>query len=354
MIFTPVLPLWLLIALSGVLVAFGLWQWIATIKRPGSWHWIVRILMVVVLLAIALRPTIPGTHRPPAAMGDIDIYFVVDTTSSMAAEDWDESGTGGAGGTRDGGAGESVTGRAATRLDGVKADIASIADRVPGARYALVTFDAVTVQRMPLTTDASALQSASEAMTQEITTYSRGSSIDAPVEFLTNLLTKAEEQEPGRNRIVFYLGDGEQTSGTSPASFEGIAPLIAGGAVLGYGTEEGGRMREFSGYADGSPMYIQDYTTGTDAISRMDEGNLQLIASQLGVDEMHRTPGADIDPAVDGLSVGTVTVDDQVDIRRTDELYWMIAIVLGALLLTEVGGVIGSLRELRRVKGGAA
>ena len=346
MTINPVLPIWAVAVLGTVLAAFAVWQFLAGVRRPGAWHWIARLAMVVVLVIIALRPTIPGNHRPPSAMGDLDVYFVVDTTSSMAAEDWpDET----ASGTDENGAPKPPT-----RLDGAKADITGIADRLAGARYALVTFDAVAVQRMPLTTDATALRSAAEAMTQEITTYSRGSSIDAPVEFMTTLLTQAEEQEPGRNRIMFYLGDGEQTSGAAPGSFESIAPLIGGGGVLGYGTEAGGTMREFSGYQDGSVRYIQDYSTGEPAVSRLDPGALETIASQLGVESEIRTPGASLDDALEGLAVGGVTVEDEVDIRRTDELYWVFALGFGVLLLTELPGLVGALGELRRTKGGRA
>ncbi|WP_285041866.1 VWA domain-containing protein [Plantibacter sp. LMC-P-059a] len=346
MTINPVLPIWALAVFGAVLAAFAGWQFLAGIRRPGAWHWLARLAMVLVLVVIALRPTIPGNHRPPSAMGDLDVYFVVDTTSSMAAEDWtDET----LPDTDENGAPQPPT-----RLDGAKADITGIADRLAGARYALVTFDAVTVQRMPLTTDATALRSATEAMTQEVTTYSRGSSIDEPVEYLTTLLTKAEEQEPGRNRIVFYLGDGEQTSGTQPESFESIAPLIGGGGVLGYGTEAGGTMREFSGYQDGSVRYIQDYSTGEPAVSRLDPGALETIASQLGVKAEIRTPGAALDDVVDGLAVGGVTVQDEVDIRRTDELYWVFALAFGALLLTEIPAIVAALGELRRTKGSRA
>ncbi|MGK9148673.1 VWA domain-containing protein [Plantibacter flavus] len=340
----PVLPVWALIVFGVVLGGFAIWQFLAGPRRAGAWHWLARLLMVVLLIVIALRPTIPGNHRPPAAMGDLDVYFVVDTTSSMAAEDWpDDEATG---------TDENGAPAPATRLDGAKADITGIADRLAGARYALVSFDAVAVQRMPLTTDATALRSATEAMTQEITTYSRGSSIDAPVDFLTTMLTQAEEQEPGRNRILFYLGDGEQTSGQQPGSFEGIAPLIRGGGVLGYGTETGGTMREFSGYQDGSVRYIQDYSTGEPAVSRLDPGALETIAAQLGVDAEIRTPGASLDAVLDGISVAGVRVQDEVDIRRTDELYWVFALALGAVLLTEIPGIVGALGELRRTRGG--
>ncbi|HXH34619.1 MAG TPA: VWA domain-containing protein [Plantibacter sp.] len=343
MTINPVLPVWAVAVLGAVLGAFAVWQFLVGLRRPGAWHWIARLLLVVVLVIIALRPTIPGNHRPPSAMGDLDVYFVVDTTSSMAAEDWLDDASPGVD--------ENGAPKPPTRLDGAKTDITGIADRLAGARYALVTFDAVAIQRMPLTTDATALRSATEAMTQEVTTYSRGSSIDAPVEFLTTLLTQAEAQEPGRNRVVFYLGDGEQTSGQQPGSFASIAPLIRGGGVLGYGTETGGTMREFSGYQDGGVRYIQDYSTGEPAVSRLDPGALETIAAELGVDAEVRTPGESLDETLDGIAVGGVTVQDEVDIRRTDELYWVFALGFGALLLTEIPGLIGALGELRRTKG---
>lgn len=87
--------------------------------------------------------------------------------------------------------------------------------------------------------------------------------------------------KPGRVQILFYFGDGEQTSDKKPKSFSAIRSLVQGGVVMGYGTDQGGPMKENVGYTldPGEKVdYIKDYTS-TDyagdrtAISKIDEGN---------------------------------------------------------------------------------
>jgi Ca-activated chloride channel family protein len=291
--------------------------------------WALRIVMVVLLLIVALRPTIPADSQGPTASGGLEVYFAVDTTSSMAAEDYD--------GTQ-------------TRLDGVRSDITAIAESLVGAQFSLVTFDAASVQRVPLTTDASALESAASVMTQEVTVYSRGSSIDQPIDLLTSLLEDSAAANPKNTRVLFYLGDGEQTNGLEPESFAALAPLITGGGVLGYGTADGGRMREFDGFADEYSQlnYIQDTTQSppVDALSRIDETALGTVASQLGVEYSHRTTPGDVGSIVQGIDVGELTVEPG-DPGGPVELYWVFAIGLGLLVLWELVRLSGAVLELR-------
>jgi len=188
-------------------------------------------------------------------------------------------------------------------------------------------------------------------LTQEITAYSRGSSIDEAVPVLADLLGEAANENPRQRRVLFYLGDGEQTSGEAPGSFESLAPLLAGGAVLGYGTAQGGAMREFDGgYLDPSApvRYIQDYSSGApvDAVSRIDENQLEQVAQQLGVGYTHRTSGQSLDPVLAGFDVGDVTTTDGARGVRT-ELYWIPAIPLGLIALVEIVLLAGTLAELK-------
>ncbi|MCU1544432.1 MAG: hypothetical protein JWM50_2297 [Microbacteriaceae bacterium] len=332
MILDPVAPLWVLGAAGAVLVTFAAWRLARSRVAPERLGWALRILAVLLLLVVAARPVIPADSVQRArTSGGLEVYIVVDTTSSMAAEDWADG---------------------SPRLDGVKADIEQIVTGLEGAGFSLITFDAEAVQRVPLTTDASALLSASGVLSQEITYYSRGSSIDEPVALLGDVLDEAEGENPGQDRVVFYLGDGEQTAAREPGSFDAIAPLITGGAVLGYGTTEGARMRQFSGYvAPGAPdpdAYIQDFSSGepTDAVSRIDEGNLGAIANQLGVSSVHRDAGTSLAPVLAGLDVGDVSVTDGDSGTRT-ELYWIAAIPLGLLALVELAGLVSALSEAR-------
>ena len=330
--FDPVAPLWLIALLAIALVAFCVWCLVTSSDARARLAWALRIAAVLLLVAVAVRPVIPADPATRStSAGGLEVYIAVDTTSSMAAEDWGTAG-------------------GAQRLEGVKADIAAVADALQGASFSLVTFDGDAVQRVPLTSDASALVSAGDVLTQEITAYSQGSSVDEPVELLAEILGAAADQDPRQERVLFYLGDGEQTAATEPGSFKSLAPLISGGAVLGYGTAEGGRMREFGGYVDPNApdLYIQDFSAATpvDAVSRIDETRLEGIAGQLGVAYQHRDAGSGIGAILAQYDPGAATVTDGVRDVRT-ELYWIPAAALGLFALYEVLALGGLLVEAR-------
>lgn len=327
MIIDPVFPVWLIVVLGAVLCGVALVGLVSRSSGGSRLAWGSRIVMVLLLVGIALRPGLPSESLPPAASGDVDVYFVVDTTSSMAAEDW---------------------GDGAPRLDGVRGDITAISEVLIGARFSLITFDAVTVHRVPLTSDASALAQAVRALEQEITGYSSGSSISEPVQDLTEILSTDAAENPSRTRIVYYLGDGEQTRDEPPGSFAALADLIGGGAVLGYGTEQGGPMKTYTGYDDGlEDDYIQDYSTGTDAISRIDEGALRTIADQMGVDYLHRDASTTAAEATAGIRVENVERPDVVSADPT-EYYWLLAIPLGLLALVDLGNMLAAVARAAR------
>jgi Ca-activated chloride channel family protein len=327
--FTPIIPVPLLVIVALVLLAVAVIGTVRAASRGVRLSWILRTLMVVLLVLIAVRPAIPGDDQGPTARGGLEVYFAVDTTSSMAAEDYDGTDT---------------------RLSGVKADIVAITDALAGAQFSLVTFDSASVQRVPVTSDATALTSAVSVLTQEVTVYSQGSSVDEPVELLTSILSDAQEKNPGNDRVLFYLGDGEQTNGAEPGSFEALAPLLTGGGVLGYGTAEGGRMLEFDGFADDYSQlgYIQDtsQSPATDALSMIDETELGVIAQQLGVTYTHRTEPGSVADVLAGISVGDLEIEKG-EPGGPIELYWIFAIPLGLLLILELVRLSGAILELR-------
>jgi Ca-activated chloride channel homolog len=333
MTFSPVIPVALLVVVAIVLVAFAVVQLVRAATRGVRVSWLLRILMVLLFVIVASRPAIAGSTQGPSASGGLEVYFAVDTTSSVAAEDYDGD---------------------EPRLTGVKADVAAIAAQLVGAQYSLVTFDSSAVQRVPLTTDVTALQSAASVLTQEVTTYSKGSSVDEAVPLLTSLLKASKKANPGDRRVLFYLGDGEQTASTAPGSFAALAPYLDGGGVLGYGTTAGGRMLEFNGFngftdeQQSSKNYIQDTTQSppTDALSKIDETELRTIATQLGVSYTHRTAPGDVAALVSGIDVGKLAVSPGKP-GGPFELYWIFAIPLGLLVLVEFVRLSAVVRELR-------
>lgn len=324
MILQPVLPVLLLVLLCVPVAAIGVF---ALVKAPGrdKGLWALRLVMLLAVFVMLLRPGIPGGSTQTLAT-DTDIVLVVDTTASIVAEDW--------------GDGE-------PRLDGVRADVQSIVDEYPGARFALITSAASADLRLPLTTDTTALISSLDVLRPEVTSQSRGSSVGIANQLLADALANAAESQPDRSRMVFYFGDGEQTADSMPEPFDSSAEYTDAGAVLGYGTAEGGPMRLTTGAVDGAPGDYISYE-GADALSVIDETNLERIASQLGVDYQHRS--ADADLVLPDAPSTTTAYAASGTVGTVIELYWIAALVLVALLAFEVlraSMLVARLRHLR-------
>lgn len=330
----PVLPAWILLPLVAAVVLFLCWQLIRARRRdprrePGSARdWLLRGVLVLLVAGAALRPGIPGGSAEAAA-ADVNVFFVVDTTSSIAAEDYGDS---------------------LPRLEGVRADIRAIAEGLAGGRFSLLTFDTNAAVRMPLTTDTSALDTLVTVLDPQVAAYSKGSSVTVAAKLLDERLRAARDSHPERPRLVFYLGDGEQTSGKPPAPMRLDKGLVSGGAVLGYGTAAGGRMKENTGPGPDDAGYIPDRSggTGRDALSVIDEGQLRQIAADLGVPYVHRSAGDAAAPMLQSADPGALQRgegDNSLEGRL--ELYWMLAAGAFLLALRETVLVLRQLRELQ-------
>jgi Ca-activated chloride channel family protein len=329
-IFQPVLNVFLLLLFFAPVVAAAVIVMTRPAKRGAPlWLWAMRLVMIVSCFVMLLRPGIPGGATQTLAT-DTDIVLVVDTTASIVAEDWDGD---------------------KPRLDGVRADIQAIVDEYPGARFALITFDAAADLRLPLTTDTTALISSLDVLRPEVTSQSRGSSVGIAAQMLSDTLTNAAESSPDRSRMVFYFGDGEQTDGSTPESFSDSAELTDAGGVFGYGTEEGGAMKLTTGGLDGSDGgYIQ--YQGANAKSVIDEKNLNTIAEQLGVKYQHRT--ADAELTLPEAPSTTTSYSKSGEIGNVTELYWIAALVVILLLAVELARATMLVARLRLLKAPAA
>ncbi|WP_313356704.1 VWA domain-containing protein [Microbacterium sp.] len=318
MILQPVLHPILLALLCAVPVFFVI-RFI--VKGPQRGLWALRLGMIAVVFVMLLRPGIPGGTSQTLAT-DTDVVIVVDTTASIVAEDW---------------AGDRP------RIDGVRADVQAIVDEYPGARFALISFDAAAQLRLPLTTDATALISSLDVMRPEVTDQSRGSSIGIANRMLADTLSAAAKASPERGRMVFYLGDGEQTASSEPESFASSAKYVDGGAVLGYGTTEGGPMRKTTGQGTEGGDYIE--YQGGPALSVIDEDNLRQVSEQLGVEYRARTA----DAAIELPEAPTSTTDYAAsgEVGNVIELYWIAALALIVLLAVEVAIAVTAVIRLK-------
>ena len=320
--FHPTLPI--VVIVVGAL-ALGLCAWQLAVARGRRLAWIRRALLVLLAVAMAFRPALPGGEVPTASI-QARVFLMIDTSQSVAAEDW---------------GGE-------PRLTGMQADVVEIARSVAGADISVISFDSQASLRVPLTDDGSAVIEMVRALKPEIAQQSRGTSVAVAHDLLRTELERSEAEDPTSPAVVFYLGDGEHTAEQPPQSFGDLAGLVDRGMVLGYGTEAGGRMRVSSFDPAEQQQYLQD-PAGGDAISRIDEGQLRSIADQLGISYLHRAPGLPIEDALGPMAA----LDGEANLDRTEEarleVAWVLGIPIALLLAWEGFSLARSLRTTRGI-----
>ena len=194
MVFRPVIHLFVLVVIALVAATFVFLSARRSL-RTNLMDVIRRSLIAVVVIIMGAGPSIPGAIIEVTS--NIEVYFVIDRTGSMGAEDWD---------------GENP------RIDGVRNDVATLMGVLTGARYSILSWDSSVHTDMPLTTDSSAVASYMGTFTRELSSSSQGSSINRPAADLAKLLKKNKERHPQNIRAVLSSLTGRRrTRITGPA-----------------------------------------------------------------------------------------------------------------------------------------
>lgn len=329
MIFQPIIPIILILFVSILVIGFSTFILISNRKNPSLFkRWILRCLALLMIPLMMLRPGVAEEKETEVFTNQYDIFFVVDTTSSMIAEDWEPD-------------------ILSNRLSAVKQDISRLVDEYSGSRYGLITFNSSAYVQAPLTKDSSALMSSVKNMLPEITRNSAGSEVRIAEKLLNKTLTETAETNPDRARLVFFFSDGEETADIPSGNaqpFNNISNLISGGAVYGYGTEQGGKMPIQSGYyISNDKGYIQDPSTGADALSKIDEANLKALSEELQVPYYHRDYKTPVQ--VEELEINLAP--ELINTKTVNDYTSLIAILFVMLLSVNLGLTLASLKRLK-------
>lgn len=317
MLINPILPIGVMSVIC-ILLLF--------LKRKGGWAYARQILMILLLFIINLRPMLPGDGSIEMSEEKLDTYvlFVIDDTISMIAEDYD--------GNKE-------------RLEGVRQDCAYLIDELSGAHFSVMSFHNVANQLCPYTDNGDHVKNVIDAIYPIESYYANGTSLNVAKDGMLASLKQAAKSTDGK-LAVFFISDGEITSENDTLqSFSEVAPFIENGAVLGYGTKEGGEMKPRS-YYDGSAEVLMDYDQypAVPAVSKYDDMNLKKIAKDFSVDYFHRKNAdkKDLDGVIQKIKAdANVVRENKLVTKTTDpmlgakDLYYIPAFILFILLLVE-------------------
>ncbi len=306
MIIKPIIPIWLMTVICVVMLL---------LKRKGRVPYIRQIIIVILMFAVNLRIMIPsGEAQIQSKQMEADVLFVVDDTISMVARDYN---------------GETE------RLTAVKEDCKYIIDKLYGARFAVISFNNKANMLSPFTDDADYANSVIRSIYPIDELYATGSSMNVCKDILIDT-TKKSYDKGDRSVVVFFISDGEITNGEALTSFKDAAKYIDNGAVLGYGTKEGGEMYVQS-YFDDAPQPIEDTSDYPykPAKSKIDEDNLTKIASDLDIDYINMNQRENIDEVIQKVQSSSKTSLARESADGYTDVYYIFVVPLLLLLIYE-------------------
>ena len=305
MIINPIIPIWLMAIICVVCLIF---------KRKGTFNYIRQILIVILLFVVNLRIMLEGNDATNMTC-DVDVLFVIDNTISMLAEDYNGDGR---------------------RIDAVKEDCAYIMEKFSGASFSVVTFGNSVERMMPYTVDSTMVLHAIDVLNGQTVYYANGTSLNDVMSQLGDIM----ENDRETYKLIFFISDGEIVNSEELKSYSDLKNYVDAGAVLGYGTKDGGAMKvlKYAGDEE-APEYLYYYDEDYNrikAISKIDEANLKKIASDLGSTYIHMTKQSDMDDVLDALyeaALEQATYSENSGNRGYTETYYFFAIPLLLLLI---------------------
>ena len=310
LVFRPLFPLRTMIIIAIALAV------VVLLNRKSI---INRLLIIALLVLISQRPMLKNQDEATYNL-NLDILFVVDNTVSMNA----------------------VDANGMTRLDAVKRDCKRIIELTAGASYSLVTYSNVSIVKHPFTSDIATIKDVIDEMKIIDPVYAKGSTLDMPYDNMKILLDSSRKKDK-HQQILFFMGDGElvgkEKTETNLNKYKDIKDLVINGAVIGYGTTSGGKVKitesvALSKMVDSNGFLIDGSNgQGSLSISKMNENNLKELANNLSVDYYTMPDDATIQKKVEDIKEESIMNDDETAQKDKDIYYYFSGALLVLLFL---------------------
>lgn len=334
----PVLPIWLIVVIVLIAIILRIAALFLNARRRGrlpdrrAWQRLGMALVAVLCLGLAAVRIGDESEaeRPPrpsniAEETNVNVFLVVDRSLALDTPDFD--------GTKE-------------RLEGVKADLQAVVRKYPTARFAVISYADSARVEWPLSPDVWSLI----PFLEEFTPYGGAEAkndgetaveVTAPSSILSEQLNRGAQDYPGSANLVYLFGG---SSDSDDGALDVAQGQVSGGAVFGYGTE------------DGADVYYQPETYSFDSETvhyALNETAMDEAAKSLDIPFTHREDGTlPEDALVTEVPEALPTLDVVPDRPHANriEYYWLFAAIAASLFGIELYGL--ARHWLRRRIGG--
>lgn len=298
----PIIPISLMVIICVILSFFVFYN---------SKNRLNDFIIIILLFVINLRIMIP-TDNMVGISSNLDVLFVIDNTISMNALDYNGN---------------------SKRLDGAKNDCKNIINSLYGSNFSVITFDNKSKIVIPFTRDINMVTESIDMIEPIDELYAKGTSLELPKNDIVKLLNYSDEE---RLKIIFFISDGEITNNSNLDSYKEISKFVDNGAVLGYGTTNGGYMMTKDRYT-GEYKYIMDTSDFKyeKAISKMDEKNLKKIADDIEIEYINMDSYNKINQKLKDINKMSISKINSFDKDSYEDIYYYFVIPLLFLLVKD-------------------
>lgn len=298
----PIIPISLMVIICVILSFFVFYN---------SKNRLNDFIIIILLFVINLRIMIP-TDNMVGISSNLDVLFVIDNTISMNALDYNGN---------------------SKRLDGVKNDCKNIINSLYGSNFSVITFDNKSRIVIPFTRDINMVIESIDMIEPIEVLYAKGTSLELPKNDIVKLLNYSDEE---RLKIIFFISDGEITNNSNLGSYKEISKFVDNGAVLGYGTTNGGYMMTKDRYTS-EYKYIMDTSDFKyeKAISKMDEKNLKKIADDIEIEYINMASYNKINQKLNDINKMSIFELNSFNKDSYEDIYYYFVIPLLFLLVKD-------------------
>ena len=299
MVIKPIIPIWIMIiiCLIGIIIIIYDEQWknIKKITKKYLINVIIKISILILLFIINLRPMI---FKEKNISKEIDrkILFVIDTSVSMKALDYNND---------------------EERINGVINDCCYIVDKLSDCEFSIITFGDTAQRLIPFTSDIDMVQAELKSINLEDDLYANGSSMNLAKDILEETLIEEKNRE-NKPITLFFISDGEITKEEEKL-------------------ESFSNIKQYENELNNSNIYVYYFDNKYNkkiAISKIDEENLNKIASDIEIDYIHMNKSSDIDNKLNDIIKNNTKLNNKnKKTNQYKDIYYYFAVILIILLI---------------------